>query len=320
MIGLGIGSKPLVFDQVHAIVVTYHPNRHTLVALLDATERQVDRVLVVDNGSAESQTWLREIGDARGHELLLLDQNVGVAAAHNLGIAKARALGADAVLLLDQDSLPAQDMVRALRQALADLHRSGKVVAAVGPCHVDQRSLVASPFVQFGFLFNTYLYCGPKQGRSFVQCDHLITSGTLIPAASLDAIGGFDEGLFIDNVDTEWCFRAKARGYELFGVCSARMQHALGEALSKTWVPFAHDVVVHRPARLYYIVRNHVLLYRRRYTPNAWIVQDVPRLMFKVVMFATSFSPRLSNLMMMMKGFRDGMRGKTGPDGSLIGL
>lgn len=314
------GSSPAAAAHVHAIVVSYHPDSGKLSALLDAIAGQVERVVIVDNGSVELRDWLLREARSRGCELLLQDQNMGVAAAHNLGIAKARGLGADSVLLLDQDSLPDSNMVATLRDALQHLSRSGELVGAVGPRHVDQRSLVQSPFVRFGLLSNRHLYCANDAGRAFVECDHLITSGTLIPVSSLDRIGGMDEGLFVDNVDTEWCFRAQFRGYKLFGVCAAQMRHAIGDTLVEIWAPFTYAVVVHRPARLYYLVRNHVLLYKRRHTPTAWIVQDIPRLVFKVVVFATSISPRLSNLMMMMKGLRDGVRGKTGPYGSPIGL
>jgi rhamnosyltransferase len=297
-----------------------------LSALLDTIAPQVEQVVLVDNGSVDQQPWLRGIGDQRRLELLLLDRNVGVAAAHNLGIARARTLGADAVLLLDQDSVPAPDMVAELRKALLALQRNGESVAAVGPCHLDQRTGAQSPFVRFGFFANEHLLCGRRleagsgkreadanpENRT-IECDHLITSGTLIPISSLDGVGGLDEGLFVDNVDTEWCFRAISKGYKVFGACSARMSHAVGDTLRETWVPYSDEVVIHSPIRLYYIVRNHLLLYGRGYTPARWTIQDAPRLMYKAMLFTTSISPRRKNLSMIVKGLWDGARGETGP-------
>lgn len=299
-------------NQVHAIVVTYHPEPQKLSALVEAIAPQLEKVVIVDNGSPNLEEWLRDVGEPRGFELLLLGRNEGVAAAHNRGIARARTLGADAVLLLDQDSIPAPDMVRELRRALRRLEAAGKAVAAVGPCHIDERSHLQSPFVRFGVLKNQHLYCGTTPGDETVECDHLITSGTLIPVSSFDQVGGMDEGLFVDNVDTEWCFRAMSKGYSLFGVCSARMSHGVGDALREVWVPFSDAVVVHRPIRLYYAVRNHLLLYGRSYTPARWTMQDIPRLVYKAILFTTSIPPRLTNLSMMAKGLVDGARSKTG--------
>lgn len=305
--------KSADINHIYAVVVTYHAKREKLSDLLDAIADQVETVVVVDNGSSgDLRTWLRDVGDFRKLELLLLDQNMGVAAAHNIGIGRARVLGADAVLLLDQDSLPAPDMVAALRDALGSLVAGGELVAAVGPYLVDQRTLEPSPFVRFGLLFNQHLYCSGNRSNEFVESDVLITSGTLIPTSSLDRVGGLDEALFVDNVDIEWCFRARSRGYKLYGVCSALMRHVLGDGLMKTWLPFSREIVIHPPIRLYYIVRNHIILYKRAYTPFRWIVQDLLRLLFKAVLFATLISPRLTNISMMLKGFRDGVWGRTG--------
>jgi rhamnosyltransferase len=306
-------SEPGTANRVHAIIVTYHPDTDRLTALLDSIGSQVAGVVLVDNGSAEVRSLLADAARKRGFELLPLEHNVGVAAAHNLGIAKARTVGADSVLLLDQDSLPAANMVVMLAGALRALERSGEMVAAVGPCHVDQGSRTQAPFVRFGFLSNSHVYCGGQPDPAYIDCDHLITSGTLISLASLDRIGGLDEELFVDNVDTEWCFRAISNGFRLFGVCRAQMSHSVGEGRVKTWVPLSDDVVVHGPIRLYYIVRNHVLLYKRFYVPRRWILQDVPRLLFKVLVFGTAIHPRLGNLAMMIRGFWDGIRGRTGP-------
>ena len=47
------------------------------------------------------------------------------------------------------------------------------------------------------------------------------------------------ESYFIDNIDLEWCFRAKSKGYELIGTDEAVLYHAIGErsskSVSKSW-------------------------------------------------------------------------------------
>jgi len=52
-----------------------------------------------------------------------------------------------------------------------------------------------------------------------LETDMLIASGCLIPADVLRDVGLMDDALFIDHVDTDWCMRARARGYRLLGVC-----------------------------------------------------------------------------------------------------
>ena len=93
----------------------------------------------------------------------------------------------------------------------------------------------------------------------------LISSGALFPREALLELGLMDEGLFIDHIDTEWFLRAKDRGWRVFGVCDAVMDHGLGERTVMVWLGRWRYLPVHQPFRYYYIYRNSVLLYRRSY-------------------------------------------------------
>jgi rhamnosyltransferase len=294
---------------VCAVIVTYHPDAALLAAQLDALRAQTGRVVVVDN--ATPGPGVRALCEARpGVELLALTDNLGLAAALNAGITRARETpGMTHVLLMDQDSVPESGMVAALKAALDRRLRYARV-AAVGTCFLDPREGVDAPFVRIRFPVNRQLHCNGDCDD--VACDFLITSGSLIPLVALDQIGGMDESLFIDNVDLEWCFRATSKGFALFGVCGARMLHHQGA--TRHHVPgVARGVVVHAPRRLFYMMRNRVLLYRRAYTPRRWIAQDVPRLVVKFLLFALLIAPRRKNARCMLAGLRAGIAGRATP-------
>jgi rhamnosyltransferase len=294
---------------VCAVVVTYHPDAALLEAQLDALQAQAGCVVVVDNATPGSE--VRELCAARRDvELLVLTENLGLAAALNAGITAARAKpGVTHVLLMDQDSLPEPGMVAALKATL-DRQSQHARVAAVGTRFHDPREGVDAPFVRIRFPVNRQLHC--SGGCDDVACDFLITSGSLIPLEALDEIGGMDESLFIDNVDLEWCFRAVSKGYALSGACAARMLHHHGATRHRVpGVP--RGVVVHTPRRLFYMMRNRVLLYRRAYTPRRWIAQDVPRLVVKFLLFALLIAPRRKNLRCMLAGLRAGIAGQATP-------
>lgn len=305
------GSGPAA--AVCAVVVTYHPDLALFAALLDALAGEVGRIVVVDNASPG--VAVQDACKARpGIEFLSMAENRGLAAALNAGIARARRLPqVSHVLLMDQDSVPEAGMVAYLQAALERLSKSTPV-AAVGPRYRDPREEADARFVRIRFPFNRKIAC--TGDCESVACDFLITSGSLIPITVLDAVGGMDEGLFIDNVDLEWCFRAARRGYALFGICAARMLHHQGAARRE--VPgLPRGIVVHPPARLFYMMRNRVLLYRRPTTPRRWIAQDLPRVLVKLLLFSLLVSPRRTNLRSMLAGLRAGLRGQTTapPDG-----
>jgi rhamnosyltransferase len=290
---------------VCAVVVTFHPDRDVLLDLVEAVAPQVRAVVVVDNDSHPDLI--------RGVEpfatLLPQAANLGLAAAQNIGIDWARHQGHTHVLLLDHDSVPDEGMVAELVRVSAELGHEGRKVAAVGPTFHDPRDPRETPFVRIGFPLNHKIRC---DGAATVRCDFLIASGALIPLAVLDDVGGMDDGLFVDYVDTEWSFRARARGYELHGVCSAGMGHRLGA--DRQAVLFgALVLVIYPPGRLYYRMRNPTLLYRMRTTPRIWIAGEIPRVALKFLIFAALIGPRRRNASMMLRGLRDGLLGRRGP-------
>lgn len=298
--------------DVCAVVVSYHPDPQAIRALIDAVVTQVGAAVLVDNAS--DGVWeaaLRATLQAASGDLLVQPRNIGLAAAQNIGIDWARANGYRQVLLLDQDSEPGEGMVAALQQALATLSARGKV-AAVGPRFHDLREDRDAPFVRLGFPLNRKSWCAV--GTPYVACDFLISSGALIPIEVLDRVGPMDAGLFIDNVDMEWGFRAQAQGYTLHGVCAATMHHRLGDGRHP--LPLGGHVVVHGPLRLYYMMRNRLLLYQMPHVPRVWKAQDMLRVPAKFFLFGVLIGPRLRNLNCMLRGLWDGLRGRRGAGSS----
>jgi rhamnosyltransferase len=295
--------------KVCAIVVSYFPDVTTLRRLFTATVPQVGALVIVDNGTSDT-SFDGFCAQVKSDHIIILKQprNIGLAAAFNCGIAWADKNGFSHVLLLDQDSEPAQGMVDTLMRSFSTAS-TGRKVAAVGPRFHDPRENRYAPFVRVGFPVNHKIYNTGKDG--LVECDFLISSGSLIPLTALADIGTLDEGLFIDNVDLEWSFRARAKDYALIGVCTTTMHHHLG--LSRRRLPFGlGHIVVHDPIRLYYIMRNRLLLYRLPHTPALWIAQDLPRVAVKFLLFALVAPPRLRNIRFMLTGLRDGLFGRRG--------
>jgi len=95
----------------------------------------------------------------------------------------------------------------------------------------------------------------------------LITSGSIINLAALNKELEFDENLFIDNVDIDFCFTAWRHNLKTILFNDLLLNHKMGE-IRKIITPLfqRHDRIVHTPSRLYYIVRNY--LYIRKKHPK----------------------------------------------------
>lgn len=296
---------------VVAVVVTFHPDVAATTVLLRALAPQVDRVVLVDNGSADGAVAaLRAELDAVGGELQALGENLGIAEAQNRGIDRARALGARAVLLSDQDSVPAPDMVERLLAGLARARAEHGPVAAVGPVTVDERNAGAA------LLFSDRRWgprraAVPAQDGALVPATFLIASGCLVDAEALDAVGPMNADWFIDHIDLEWGLRARRAGYGLFGVVGARLGHALGDRVQR--IPGRErDVHIHSPVRNYYMARNTVLLVRSGLLPVAWRVGYLAWITKYTGFYVLAVAPRARRAGLLLRGLADGVRGRTG--------
>jgi rhamnosyltransferase len=293
---------------VIAVVVSYQPKIESLKRLLDSLRPQVAITVVVDNGSDDDVAGLIA---RRAHEdvrYIGLGANLGLAAGQNVGIRFARESGATYVILFDQDSEPAPDMVAQLVSACLRMGALGHKVGAMGPRYVDPRQDNPPPFIQIrGFRLHRQ-EC--RNAGDVVHVDYLVSSGCLIPMTTVDAVGMMRDDLFIDYVDIEWGLRARSMGFQCFGVCDAIMEHQLGEAP----VRFMGKMLpIHTPLRHYYHFRNAVWMYRQNWPPLQWKVRDAYRLPLKFVFYSLMARPRLQHIRMMALGVLHGLCGRMGP-------
>ncbi len=238
------------------------------------------------------------------------DQNIGIAAAQNLGIERALMGDATHVLLSDQDSVPTLDMVQQLHRCLEEQAAlpDARPIAAVGPVPLDKRGSREDALV---YSFTDW---GPKRRAIPAEGDVLevpfvLASGCLIPREALLNIGPMNKGLFIDHVDLAWCLRAVDMGYRILICGDARLIHELGEETTR--LPGGREIHVQSPVRAYYMVRNTLLLMRAPFMPLKWKLGYLPYLT-KYLGFYALAPGRGKRLPLMARGLRDGVTGRTG--------
>ncbi len=301
--------------NILAVTVSYHPDlsvlHHQLEMLLGPlpTQSAPTQVLFVDNGSSpDTVTELRQWAATNDRvSLMAFGENRGVAAAHNYGIAYALGHGFTHVLLMDQDSLPAPDMVAQLAVAMQRLSLIDPYAAAVGPHYVDPVLGNPPDFVRIHALGIRRHQALPD--RPIVGVDYLISSGCLISLQALGAIGAMQEALFIDYVDIEWGLRARRLGWHLYGIFAASMTHSLGPKVIRF---FWRRFPLHSPQRHYFVVRNALWLYRDGGLPLSWRIPHGIRLMLRMMVYLLMGDSRLTRIRYIWRGVCDGLRGRMG--------
>ncbi len=276
-----MSTRPTTASAVCAVVVTYNPDLAVVEQLLRQLQGNACDFVVVDNQSTnadELQTIVSSLTHCRA--LLRQTANIGQAAALNLGLQKLSDWQYQLALLFDQDSAIDTDFCRQMLLAWdqAHTHAPGRV-AAIGPRLEDPVTRRRVPFRSFDRLFSRHESAAVPSGL-LVHTGFLITSGSLVSMAALKSIGPMRADYFIDNVDLEWCFRAKSMGFLLFGTDHARLYHRIGEAGS-SYLVRKGIVVQHNALRFYYSSRNRIHLHRQPHAPRNWRLKDSVRFFLK---------------------------------------
>jgi rhamnosyltransferase len=293
--------------HILAVVVTFNSDVALLARALQSVTLQVQGIVVVDNGSANVSD-INQLAGELGCQFIDNKINSGIAAAQNRGILQARESGFTHILLLDQDTVLSPGVVADLATNLAALEREHDRVATIGPAYYELNSQQQTrAYRADGLRLSRISLKGEKQP---LASDFIIASGSLIPLTVLDEVGAFREDLFIDLVDVEWCFRARAAGYRSFLSPTARVDHRLGSGTIKVG---PRQIAVHVPIRNYYWIRNALWLARQPYTPLAWRLYFISRSLAFLGTYTTLSDRKVQRLRLMTRGIRDSLASRLGP-------
>jgi rhamnosyltransferase len=289
-------------NDVCALLVTYHPDAEFPVRLRGIA-RQVGAVVIVDNGSAEAEVaMLRECAADPAVALVLNSENRGVACAMNAGIERAALLGYSWVLLLDQDSLVESDMVETLC-AVRESFPDRKHLAIVGSNFWEKHRRTPKA--------NRFDSCGAQ----WDEVAAVISTGSLLSLPAFSDIGPFREEFFIDYVDTEYCLRARAKGYRVLKTRRPLMFHSIGSPTQHRLLWMKKWTSNHSADRRYYIARNHTVMVREcgRYMLGSWVLISFFSCFKAWKRIALYEQSKRSKIAAVYLGWRDGIRGKMGP-------
>ena len=213
-------------------------------------------------------------------------ENKGVAAALNAAAARARDEGYDWLLTLDQDTdVPEETLIDYVTQALKlpDLDQ----VAVIAPNLGDGES---SNEIEETFL--------------------VMTSASLINLSIWRTLSGFEEDLFVDEVDHEYCLRAKSQGYHVIRMGNVLVPHKPGETRT---VAGGKEVDWHPPQRLYYLARNYWYLKRKYARRFPSVIAGRKRLVAAKYKAYLRYHPnKLRSLWALTRGTLDGFLGNYG--------
>jgi rhamnosyltransferase len=281
-------------------MVTYHPDPD-LFSRVEKVAQQVAQMVIVDNGSSGSCIQqIRTVADKFAIHLILNASNEGLARALNAGAQWAASQGYRWVLTLDQDTAVAPNMIDSLAEAFRRCPFSERL-AVIGSNYRDK--------VTGRVLSDDVI---GSNGFPGAEMRTVLTSGSLVSVDAFQVIGGFRDEFFIDNVDHEYCLRARAHGFHVVMTSKPVMEHGIGCLREHRLLWKRVGTSNHPPVRQYFMARNTFILAREHIGKEprwilgyfwAWV-----KSIFLVFLFEEQRIPKIKNI---IRGCVDGILGRT---------
>ena len=251
--------------NIATVVIWYNPqNIANAVSNIQSYCENLKKVYIVDNSSVSNEKLAAEIPNSVYIPNL---KNIGIAAAQNIGCKKAKAAGFDWAMTMDQDSYFDNSQLQKYFALCTQYYKSNNNNQSFSLALLDSAREKILPVTVLlkrrlkSFLKNC-LHVDVSKPVLMPDVEHLqrvFASGNIINLEMWEKIGRFDEKLFIDEVDFDFCLRAVLNGYVITRFNSVYLNHTLG-TMKKT---LFQKCSYHNDFRLYYIIRNKFIEYKR---------------------------------------------------------
>jgi rhamnosyltransferase len=286
-------SLPLA-PRVCAVVVTYNPHP-TFMGNIAAVGAQVNHIVVVDNGSSDETGQHLKVLEARADCTVIRNpQNLGIAVALNLGVKYAMDAGFDWVATFDQDSRVSDGFISQMLESYRQASHPEKV-AIIAPTYVDRESGVYAPVTR-------------ARGGEILTT---MSSGSMMPSSTIRYLGTFDESLYMDYVDIEFCLRARRMGMRILQ-SPAVLFHSLGRITHHRFFGRDFAATNHAAGRRYYITRNRLRLLMNYATDWPWMWRESKAILSETVKIALVEDNKWRKFRAVIMGTIDALSGKAG--------
>ena len=276
---------------IFAGIVLFNPEINRLNDNLKHILDQVDRLILVDNGSSNKEEILTTICRFDNNKILYIDlhSNRGIAAALNVIADITESCGVEWVLTLDQDTICRDDII--------DKYRSYLSMKDVG---------------QFTCLYQDRNFLVNENEKEDFDCCKLkevpwcITSAALLNIKAWKAAGKFDERLFIDQVDYDICLTMREKGYHIYQIGFMGFLHEIGQGHIVRIGPLKIKTWNHSPFRRYYGTRNAMLVAKKHKEIN--LIRAFLGAVKHIIIIFIFEDQKLEKLSAGLRGLKDGMK------------
>lgn len=224
-------------ENFAAVITLFNPDEK-IINRIESILPFVAQIYIVDNSNSPNDKLKNHFQDQKKVEYIFNGDNIGIAAAMNIGIKKALDQNFVYLLTLDQDSE-------------FESKSFENLISAIKP---DQKIAIYSPFHK-----NKY-FTNPPETDDIQEVSDIMTSGNILSLDAVKKVGYFKEEYFIDYVDIEYCLRLRKFGYKIMRVNNSFLIHSEANLSRRKILGFVVYPPNHKPFRWYYKIRNYCYL------------------------------------------------------------
>lgn len=270
------------------VVVLYHPDEEVFDNI-KRYRKALDILFVLDNTEEPSEYTAQFFSTFSNVQYIAFHQNMGLSYALNYALKAASKY--TYLLTMDQDSYFSEEML-------------AKYKLYITQCEND-------PFFSNIAMYSVH-YSGLKvksnENKKYVIS--AITSGSVLNVRIAKTLGGFDENLFIDEVDDEFCYRAKDAGYKVLFFGDIELIHHLGNPRQYSFFKYQFTVLNHGPIRKYYIVRNRLYVAKKFPWIKRYYMKLILKMLIKIILFEKNKGKKIKYIMRGIEDYKNKRMGK----------
>lgn len=284
-------------------IVLYNAEIERLSIEIKSVLPQVDLICLCDNGSLNIKEIERLIEDEERIVLIRNEKNLGIGVASNQICKYAEQNGFDWVLMLDHDTVCPSNLVSTYKEYTAD--------TAIG--------MMCPNVVDLEIVNNSYCSANTV-GIEYI--DRCIQSATFIRTGAWKKCQGFNEWMFIDFVDFDFCKRMELAGFRIMRCNTVTVDHQLGKRVPTKHADFFRrlfqktDINLFKyltyenefsAARVFYCTRNNIA-YIKEYRNSIDVKKEWKDFWLRIIRRLLRSKNRRMIFCETIKGIRAGIR------------
>lgn len=291
-----------IIRKIFCVGVVFYNPKKVYIDNISNYYNLVDKIYIFDNTETNGDEVLRALLDMDSMnkcKYIKSSSNIGISGALNFICEIALREGYKYIMTLDQDSVIFPSSLETMLNCIQKLN--------------DPNVGLYAPSIRYVKEYKEIPGCNKGQMTTcgkITEIKWAITSGSVLDLNIFRKIGGFDENLFVDRVDYDYCLTLRKYGYKIVRIEDVIVYHFLGESKGRIF-----RLSQHQPIRHYYMFRNRLYIVGKHnkvykgLKKYIFIIFASLKHLFLILILESS---KLEKIKMIMKAIKDYKNGKMG--------